>query len=253
MRRRWSGFLLVLTLLMLWQAASEYGILLDPRTIPPVTDILRAWTAAMEDGSLESALLGTLLRFAVGFALAVAVGITVGCLLGYSQTMYALLEPAVELLRPLPPPAIVPALILLLGFENRMKIAAVVFAACFPMIVNTLHGIRAVDPVLIDTAHTFGYRGIAVLRRVILPAALPAIFVGMRISLAVSLIVVVVAEMLAGSTGIGYFIKDAEQSFYVARMFAGIFTLAVLGYTMNWLFMWAERMVLPWWAYRIQP
>lgn len=226
--------------------------LVNPFLVPPVSDILGAGGAALRDGSLSAALEGTLTRFAVGFALASLFGVALGVLLGYSRAMYTLLEPTVEVLRPLPPPAIIPMLILLLGFENRMKITAVVFAASFPVIVNTMHGVRGVDPVLLDTAHTFGYRRLAMIYRVIIPAASPAILAGMRISLAVSLIVTVVAEMLAGGTGMGYFIQEAQRSFDTHRMYAGIFALALLGYLLNWTFVGIERWALRWYADRIQ-
>ena len=243
--------MLLAILLGIWQEASVHG-LINHILIPPVSDIFGAWGNALRDGSLVNALQGTITRFFVGFALATAIGVAVGVLLGYSRTMYALLEPTVELLRPLPSPAIIPMLILLLGFENRMKITAVVFAASFPVIVNTMYGVRGVDPVLIDTARTFGHRSVAIIYRVILPAASPAILAGMRISLAVSLIVTIVAEMIAGDTGMGHFILEAQQSFDTQRMYAGIFALALLGYVLNMTFVAVERWALPWYADRLQ-
>jgi ABC-type nitrate/sulfonate/bicarbonate transport system permease component len=242
---------LLALLLFLWQEASVHG-LVNQFLVPSVVDILGAGGFALRDHSLLDALEGTLTRFIVGFTLATMIGVVLGALLGYSRTMYALLEPTVELLRPLPPPAIVPLLILLLGFENRMKITAVVIAASFPIIVNTMHGVRSVDPVLMDTARTFGHRGLAVICRVVLPAASPAILAGMRISLAVSLIVTVVAEMIAGGNGMGYFILESQRSFDTHRMYAGIFALALLGYILNWTFVSIERFALPWYADRIQ-
>jgi ABC-type nitrate/sulfonate/bicarbonate transport system permease component len=249
LRSRLSGFIVVVVLLLAWQEASLHG-LVDRVVIPPVTDVFHAWLDAVADGSLGAALTSTLERLVVGYTLAVLLGIGVGVLLGRWRTMYALLEPTVELLRPLPSPAIVPAFILVLGIDNRMKIAVVVFASCFPVIVNTSHGVRGVDPVLLDTARTFGYRGAAVVWRVILPAALPAIFAGMRISLAIALIVTIVAEIQAGNDGMGIFIVNSSSSFAYAKMYAGILTLAAVGYVLNWLFTGGERAILPWYGRR---
>jgi ABC-type nitrate/sulfonate/bicarbonate transport system permease component len=247
LRSRLSGIGVVVLLLLAWQEASLHGVV-DRAVVPPVTDVLHAWVDAMADGSLGDALTSTLERFAIGYTLAVVLGVSIGVLLGRWRTMYALLEPTVELLRPIPSPAIVPAFILVLGIENRMKIAVVVFASCFAVIVNTTLGVRGVDPVLLDTARTFGYGGAAVVWRVILPAALPAIFAGMRISLAVALIVTIVAEMQAGGDGMGVFILNAQSGFAAQQMYAGILTLGAVGYILNWLFVGAERLVLPWYG-----
>lgn len=249
---RWSGFTLVAGVLLVWQIAAERRII-DPVFIPPVSDIAHAWVRALADGTLADAVISTLRRFVIGYTLAGLLGTTLGVLLGSSRTFYALLEPPIELLRPLPSPAIVPVFILFLGIEDRMKIAVVVFAASFPIIVNTVHGVRSVDRILIDTARTFGYRRLAVIRRITLPAALPAIVTGMRISLAVALIVTVVAEMLAGDSGLGFYVLDTERAFAIPDMYAGIFTLAALGYSLNWAFITAERFALRWYGDRGQP
>jgi ABC-type nitrate/sulfonate/bicarbonate transport system permease component len=242
LRSRLSGLGVVALLLVAWQEASLHGVV-DRSVVPPVTDVLYAWRAALSDGSLGQALSVTLERLAAGYFLAVLIGVSVGVLIGRWRTMYALLEPTVELLRPIPPPALVPAFVVVLGIENRMKITLVAFAACFPVIVNTSRGVRGVDPVLLDTARTFGCRGAAAVWRVVLPAALPAIFAGMKISLAVALIVTIVAELLAGYDGMGFFINNSNGSDY-PHMYAGILTLAAVGYALNWLFVALEGKVL---------
>lgn len=245
LRSRFSGFTLVALLLLAWQEGSMHR-LLDPIFIPPVSDIWGAWVDSMRSGALREPVESTLQRFAVGYGLAIVAGVTVGTLLGYWRTMYALFEPLVELLRPLPPPATIPVFILFLGIDDRMKITVIVVSASFSILVNTMHGVRSTDPVLLDTARTFGYHGPTVVWRVVLPAALPAIFAGMRISLAVSLIVTVLAEMLAGNSGMGFFVLNAQRSFQIPQMYAGIFTLAVIGYGLNRAFLEIERVTLRW-------
>jgi ABC-type nitrate/sulfonate/bicarbonate transport system permease component len=244
---RAAGFALVVLLVIAWQEAATHRVI-DPVFVPSATDTFHAWQSAMSDGTLRDALGATLLRFLVGFALACGIGIPVGLLLGYSRVFYSLFEPSVELLRPLPPPAIIPIFILLLGIENRMKLTIIVFAAVFPVIVSTMQGVRGVDRTLIDTARTYGYSQVALMRRVILPAAMPSIFAGMRISLAIALIVTIFAEMLAGTDGVGYFVLNAERGFQIPQMYAGVVTLAVLGYISNLLFVRVERLALHWYV-----
>jgi ABC-type nitrate/sulfonate/bicarbonate transport system permease component len=127
-----------------------------------------------------------------------------------------------------------------------MKIFIVCVACFFPILLNTVSGVRGVDPVLIDTGRTFGLSREKILRRIILPAALPSVLTGMRISLGIGLIVVVVAEMIAGNSGIGYFIVDRQRIFRIPDMFAGIFTLGILGYSINFAFLRLERHLLRW-------
>jgi ABC-type nitrate/sulfonate/bicarbonate transport system permease component len=246
---RWIGFCLVALLLLAWQEASIHH-LLDPVFIPPVSDILHAAVNTWRDGTLRDAIIGTVLRFVQGYLWAVLLGIAIGTLMGYWRAFYALLEPTIELLRPLPPPAIVPIAILLLGVEDRMKITVTVFASFFPVVINTIHGIRGVDPILVDTARTFGYGRLAIVRRIIFPAALPSIFAGMRISLAIALILTVLSEMVAGTGGMGYFILDAQRSFRIPEMYAGVLTLMILGYLLNWIFVIVERYTLHWYVER---
>jgi ABC-type nitrate/sulfonate/bicarbonate transport system permease component len=151
-------------------------------------------------------------------------------------------------LRPMPKPALVPVLILLLGLGNGMKITVVVLAAFFPVLINTVQGVRAVDPVMTDMARTFGHRGPALLRRVLFPASAPYLFAGMRISLGISLVVVIIAEMISSTGGLGDLILDMQRSFLVTDTYAWLVIVAVLGFGLNLLFRWAERRATFWTA-----
>ena len=133
-----------------------------------------------------------------------------------------------------------------LGIGNEMKIFVVFLACCFPILLNTYGGVRGVDPVLIDTGRTFGVSKLTAARQIILPAAMPSILTGMRISLGIALIVAVVAEMITGNSGIGYFILDMQRVFRVPEMFAGIFTLGLLGFLINFVFLKIESHFLRW-------
>src|SRR5688572_6084110 len=179
--------------------------------------------------AFPDALGSTIGLLAAGYALACAAGILLGLAMGYHRPTYALLEPTLELLRPIPKPALLPPLILLLGLGAEMKIAIIFLGALFPVLINTIQGVRTVEPVLIDVARTFRRGSLGTVFRVILPASLPLILSGMRVSLGLGLILVILAEMLTGSQGLGAQLVDAQRAFRVQEMYAWTVVLAALG------------------------
>ena len=246
MRLRWPGFLLIAILLGAWEIASARDWI-DAVTFPRVSAIFSAWTRAVwTSGDLTRQLAPSLARIFAGFALAVLVAVPLGLLMGSVRMAYRLLEPITEFIRPIPSSAYIPVAILLLGIGDQMKIAVVFLACCFPILLNTYGGVRGVDSVLVDTGRTFGLSKLAIARRIVLPAAMPSILTGMRISLGIALIVAVVAEMISGNSGVGYYILDMQRVFRVPEMFAGIFTLGLLGFAINFLFLQAESYLLRW-------
>lgn len=245
MIRRWPGFVLIAVLLAAWEYASATR-LIDPVSMPRVSLIAAAWLKTIDGGALLQAVLPTLGRIFAGFALAAVIAVPLGLLMGSVPMVYRLLEPATELIRPIPSSAYIPVAILFLGIDNEMKVFVIVVACLFPILLNTYGGVRGIDPVLIDTGRTFGLSRAKSLWQIVLPAALPSILTGMRISLGIALIVAVVAEMIAGNSGIGYFILDMQRIFRVPEMFAGIFTLGVLGFAINFIFLKIEGRLLHW-------
>jgi ABC-type nitrate/sulfonate/bicarbonate transport system permease component len=245
MKGRWIGFAFILALLLVWELATATRLINTP-SVPRVSQIFSAWYHAVAGGELVRELWPSLYRIAIGYVLAVLVAVPLGLLMGASRFMYNLLEPLTELLRPIPSSAYIPIAILFLGIGDEMKEFVVFFSCLFPILVNTYSGVVAIDPVQIDTGRTFGLTRMEILRSIIFRSTVPSILTGMRISLAIALIVVVVAEMVAGSSGIGYFILDNQRTFRVPEMFAGIFTLGVLGYCANWVFLLIEQRVLHW-------
>jgi ABC-type nitrate/sulfonate/bicarbonate transport system permease component len=182
----------------------------------------------------------------VGYGIAVAAGLVVGVLLGLSETSRRAAQPIVEFLRSIPPPALIPFGILLMGIGHAMKVFIIAFVCVWPVLLNTIDGVRSVDPTLRETARVYGITGSDRLRYVILPASAPQIFVGMRTSLSLALILMVVSEMVASSNGIGYFVLQSQRSFDIPEMWSGILLLGILGYTLNGIFVLVERRVLRW-------
>jgi ABC-type nitrate/sulfonate/bicarbonate transport system permease component len=239
------GFGFVLALLVLWEAAVRLEMI-AVFGLPAFSSVLAAFAGAVVSGELLATLVPTLQRWAIGYALAIIVGVSIGMLMGYSRMVYRLLEPITEFIRPIPSPAYVPVAILFLGIGDAMKIFVITLAAVFPTMISTYSGVRSIDSVQMGTAKTFGLPRGATVRHVVLPAAAPYIFTGLRVSLAVSLILTVISEMIAGNSGMGYYILFAQRSFLVPEMYAGIITLGILGYTLNRLFLLIERKLLGW-------
>jgi ABC-type nitrate/sulfonate/bicarbonate transport system permease component len=242
---RLSGYALIVLLLALWQTASATRAI-SPFYFPSVGRVAQSLASATLDGTIPTAVAVSLLRGFAGYAIAIALGVTLGVLAGYHRAVHHLIEPLVELLRPIPSPAIIPLAILLLGIGSSMKVAIVAWACVFPLLLNTLDAVRGISPPLLETARNLGLGYARTMLTIVVPAASPGIFTGLRISLGVMLILTVVAEMVAGNNGIGFLILDAERSFRVAEMYAVIAALAVVGYLLNRLFLAVDRRVLGW-------
>jgi ABC-type nitrate/sulfonate/bicarbonate transport system permease component len=244
-RTRWLGVVFIVFLLALWELAAASGTV-PSMSFPRMSAVLATWWEIIISGELFGELLPSILRMFAGYFIGIAVGVALGLLMGYFRFFYSLLEPITEMLRPIPSPAYLPIVILFLGIDDEMKVFMIAFASLFPVLLNTYSGVRSVDPIQLQTARTFGVAGWKLLWHVVLPSASPFIFTGMRVSLAVALIVMVISEMVAASSGIGYFILSAERGFKIREMFAGVLTLAVVGYVLNRVFVAIENKVLGW-------
>jgi NitT/TauT family transport system permease protein/sulfonate transport system permease protein len=241
---RLPGFLLVLVLLLLWELSAR--VLTASENWPPLTTVLGALATGLAGGDLRAAAGSSLWRMLAGFAAGAAAGVLVGLAMASSRVVRALLDTSVELLRPIPIPAIVPPLVLLLGIDDAMKVTVIAFAAFFPVLINTLQGARALDETLRDVTRTFRVSPLRRLLQVVLPASLPYVFAGLRISLALAMIVTIVAEMIAGSEGLGYYLVSMQYAMRPADMYAGVVLIALAGYAMTLMFMALERKLLPW-------
>ena len=241
----WLGWLAFGLLLLSW----ELGARATPKLqlyFPPVSQIFAALGQALMTGPVAQHLSITLGRFCAGYLLSAALAVTLGAVLGYSDFLHSLLETVIELLRPMPSVAIIPVAILLLGIGDSMIVAVTVYATLWPILINTIDGVRHVEPTLIDTGHTFGLKRRQILWQIILPGAAPYIVTGLRIGLSIALILVTTAEMVAGSKGLGFFILDEERGMNSANMYAGIVLVALLGYLLNRLFLLMEARALRW-------
>ena len=238
----WSSFAL---LLLFWELSARATPKLEVY-FPPVSRILGALGQALTVGSITGHALVTLARFAEGFLLAAVLAVLSGVVLGYFRFLNSLLATLIELLRPMPSVAIIPVAILLLGIGDGMIVSVTVYASLWPILINTIDGVRNIDPTLIDTGRTFGLSRWRILWQIILPGASPYIVTGLRIGLSIALILVTTAEMIAGSKGLGFFILDEERAMNSANMYSGIVVVALLGYALNRLFLLLESRAMKW-------
>ncbi|MBR0654145.1 ABC transporter permease [Plastoroseomonas arctica] len=238
-----------IALLVLLVAGLEWAVnagMIRRALMPPPSAIGDALWDLLASGDFVEPLFATLRLVFAGFAIGSALGIAAGVAMGWWPAAYRLLEPLVELLRPIPKAALVPALMLFLGIGEAMKITSVALAVFFPVLINTLQGVRGVDRVILDGARTHGWGTAHVLRHLVLPAALPFILAGMRVALGLALVLAVLSEMLSGQGGLGFLILDMQRSFQVRLMYAWLVILAVVGLALNTLFLIAERRALHW-------
>ena len=190
--------------------------------------------------------LPSLARMAGGWALAVTGGVAAGLLLGRVARVHDFVDPLTHFFRALPPPALIPIFIIVFKLTDAMRIAVIAFGVVWPVVLNTIEGARSVDPLLLDTARVFRLGPMRRLWTLVLPSAAPKIFAGLRISLSMALILMVVSETVGGFDGIGYTLFHAEQAFLVTDMWAWIGLLGMLGYGLNAALLWLERRLLAW-------
>jgi ABC-type nitrate/sulfonate/bicarbonate transport system permease component len=226
-----------------WWAWSAAG---DSFYYPPLSDILETFRDTWLFERVGSDVVPSLERMLAGWVISVVVAVSVGVVLGLSEPVRRAVAPIVDFLRSIPPPALIPFAIVVIGVGDGMKVFIIAFVGVWPVLLNTIDGITGIDPMLKDTARVYGIKGRERLRRIVLPAASPQIFAGMRLSLSLALILMVISEMVASTNGIGFFVLQSQRSFAIPEMWSGILLLGLLGYLLNIVFVFAERRVLAW-------
>jgi ABC-type nitrate/sulfonate/bicarbonate transport system permease component len=239
------GLATIVVLLLALEATVRAGRI-NAAIVPPPSVVLQKLAAIVTGGAFFGPLGKTMYLLFVSYAIGCALGVGLGLLMGRYRFVDGLLEPLVEFLRPLPKAALLPPLMLFLGLGDTMKMTVISLGVFFPVLINTVQGVRGTDPVLLAVGRTFGHKPAAALGKIVFPSALPLILAGMRVSLGLGLVLVIVAEMMAGTGGIGYLVIDMQRSFRSADMYAWIVILALLGYALNALFVRLERRLIHW-------
>lgn len=235
----------IVACLALWEIAPRVG-LVEPAFLPSLSEVLVTGAELLENGQLLAHIRASLSRSLVGFALAIVYAVPLGLAIGHYRRFAVVVSPLLEAMRNTAALALLPVFILLLGIGEASKIALVVYSCSFPILLNTIAGVKNVDPLLIKSARTLGLSSFQLFRKVILPAAVPTIFVGIRLAGAYSLLVLVAAEMIGAKAGLGYLIIYAQYNFQIPNMYVGILALTAIGLTFNQSLQRIERHFTRW-------
>lgn len=239
------GFLLGLPLILLawwWLATSGAPNFFVPTPAKLVTTFIDTWFGER----MLTDVLPSIMRLVIGVLAAIVLGIVLGLAVGLNRTLRAVTEPVFEFFRALPPPVLVPVLMLLVGINDGMKVAVIISGCIWPVLLNTIEGVRSIDPVQNETSRSYGITGFSRIRYQILPSATPTIMAGVRQALSIGLILMVISEMFASSSGLGFTIVQFQRSFAVPEMWSGIVVLGLIGVALSFIFQWVQRRVLRW-------
>jgi len=232
MRRRIRGASIPVLLVALWEAGSRAGTLPNDTFSRP-SDIVVAGARAFADGSIFLATWQTIEAALAGFAFAAAAGVLCGALLGLAPRLERIVGPTVDALRPIPAIALMPLALLMFGFGLTMEASVVAFACVWPVLLVTIAAVRGIEPRLLELARTLEMPFGSSLRKIILPAALARIVVGLRVSVGISLVVAITVEIVINPRGLGYGMIIASQSLHPDLMYAQLLWLGLLGWGLN--------------------
>jgi NitT/TauT family transport system permease protein len=245
LRRAFHRSAAILAFLAIWEVAPRLG-LVEQAFLPPLSTVLASGWVLVKNGQLESHIQASLSRSLLGFSLAISYAVPLGLAIGWYRRFADVVNPLFEVLRNTAALALLPVFILVLGIGESSKIALVLYSCSWPILLNTITGVRNVDPLLIKSARTMGLSSFQLFRKVILPASLPTIFVGIRLAGAYSLLVLVAAEMIGAKAGLGYLIIYAQYNFQIPYMYVGILSITLLGLLFNQALQQVEKRFTGW-------
>lgn len=232
---RWSSrYGLLIAFAILWQVSPSLGWS-NAAVLPPLDSILKALWNGLTIGPLLRDIAISLQRAGIAFGAAIVIGIPLGLFMGQVRVIERSLDPILQLFRQTSALALYPVFILLLGLGETSKVFVIFWATLFPLLLATIGGVKQVDAKLIEMARVYGADRLTVFRRVVLPAALPQIFVGLRLSATTSLLLLIAAEMIGANSGVGFQVMNAQYNFQIPLMFASILLLALLGLLANFI------------------
>ena len=245
LRKLILGLILPVSLLIIWEISGRLG-LLNPLLLPTPSAILQEFVYLWQHQRLLDHLQVSTLRALSGFAIGAGLGLLFGVMIGFIYKFERLLDPSIQMLRMLPHLAIAPLFILWFGFGETSKLLLIAKGSFFPLYVNTFLGIRSMDKKLFEVANVLQFSKWSLLTKLIIPSALPHIFLGIRLSIGVAWVGLVVAEMMGSTQGIGFLINDARSMSIISTVFVGIIIFAILGKLSDSIVLWLERKALRW-------
>ena len=240
-----TSWIAVAMLLAVWQIAPGAGWV-DKTFLPPLSSVLDAWWQLVQSGELWIDIQASLQRSLTGFGIALLIGVPLGLLIGWYPLAAELLSPVLVIFLNTAAIALLPVFTLILGIGETSKVAIILYASIWPILYNTISGVRNVDPLLIKSARSLGLSHIRLFQKVILPASVPTIFTGVRLGGAASILVLITTEMVGAKAGLGYLILNSQYNFQIPQMYAGILTVSAIGVAFNYLLLTLERRFSTW-------
>jgi len=232
--------------IVLWYLVTHIWMLMSPILLPPVGEVLQAAVDMTRSLELLEHAADSLKRVIMGFIAATVLGLSLGTIIGLYRKLEDIADGMVSILRPIPPLAWIPIAILWFGIGDASGIFIVTYAAFFPILLNTIAGVRDVDRILIRAAKSLGANDQFIVRHVILPAALPSIMTGLRIGLGISWMAIVAAELIAAQSGLGYMIEYYRRLIMTEKVVLGMITIGVIGFIMDLIFRKVQNLIIPW-------
>ena len=243
--RVFRGLIGIGVLATVWQIAPKIG-LVNPFFVSPLSDVLAAWWDLLVSGQLWTNLSASLIRSGTGFGLALAIGVPLGAAIAWYRVVREVTTPVLELFRNTAALALLPVFLLILGIGETSKVAIITYACFFPILLNTISGVSTVDTQLLRSARVLGLGPVTTFRKVVFPAAVPTIFTGIRIAGAAAVLVLIAAEMIGATAGLGYLITYSQNNFLIPQMYAAILTTTALGLAINYGLVGLERRFSRW-------
>jgi NitT/TauT family transport system permease protein len=237
--------LVIILFCAMWEILPRVGVV-NRVFLPPFSLVVTGWWHLLVSGVLRQDVCVSLYRAVSGLALAIVTAVPLGLVIGWDRRIAELFNPLLEIFRNTAALALLPVFTLILGIGETSKIAMVLYASSWPILLSTVSAVQNVDPLLIKAARSMGLRSIRLFAKVILPASVPTIFTGIRLAAAHSILVLIAAEMVGSRAGLGYLVNAAEFNFQIPEMYAGILTLAMLGLLVNLALVRVERRLSAW-------
>lgn len=239
------SLLAVFIFLLIWEVAPRVG-LADPIFVPPFSKVILAFCQLIVSGEMFKDVLISLQRAIIGFGLALVIAVPLGLLIGWFDRVEKFLDPLLQTFRQTSALALLPVFILIFGIGEVSKVAIIFWGVQWPILLNTISGVKTVDPLLIKSARSMGASPLTLFIKVILPGAFPSIFTGIRLSATSAILILIAAEMIGSNSGLGFLIYESQVKIEVPNMYAAILSIAILGLVVNYLLVLLGKKIMKW-------
>jgi NitT/TauT family transport system permease protein len=240
--QRWIGLLL---LAALWELMPRTGII-NPGFLPPLSVVLSTFFRLLFSGELTKHILVSGRRMLTGFGLALLIDIPLGLAIGWYKGLERIVDPVLQVFRQTSGMALFPLFILFFGIGEVSKIAIILYACQWPVLLNTIGGVKSIDPIWIKSAKSMDTSSLELFYKIVLPASIPSIATGARLGASTAVILLIAAEMIGASAGLGFLVLDTQYKFQLPKMYASILAIILIGLSINYIFVWLERKLTVW-------